>query len=154
MEYWNLLSEFFEFILLRMEGDSNMIFNEQNLNNGSLLREIEEEENQREKSTHTTQAQNKRKDEEHRESRSLRWKDYDKVWFEFGDPPIKKLKGKCKRCGTLIAADPRSGTNGFKKPYCCMFEEVIQIATQSRSNCSELLHGSKWWYCIFDKLEV
>ncbi|KAL1556582.1 hypothetical protein AAHA92_12185 [Salvia divinorum] len=57
----------------------------------------------------------KRKIEIKKEPRSIHWKDYERVKVMSGNPPVEMLKGKCKRYGALIAADPRwCGTNGLK----------------------------------------
>lgn len=50
----------------------------------------------------------------------MHWNNYDKVMVKVGNPPIQRMKAKCKRCGTLIVADARGGTNGLKNHtiYC------------------------------------
>ncbi|KAL6560941.1 hypothetical protein OROHE_006118 [Orobanche hederae] len=48
--------------------------------------------------------------------RSKVWEDYIVIDWEEGDPPIKKKKGKCKRCGTDIQASSKSnGTSALRK---------------------------------------
>ena len=98
---------------LNTEQDTNMVFNNQDVENVATLRNIDEEA-QREKSSETAQAQKRRKHKQPQEPRSIHWNNYTKVWVKVGDPPIEKLKGKCKHCGTLIAADSRIGTNGLR----------------------------------------
>lgn len=47
--------------------------------------------------------------------RSVNWKSYTEEYVYEGDPPVRKRKGKCITCGTLIAADSKiNGTTGLK----------------------------------------
>ncbi|KAL1567423.1 hypothetical protein AAHA92_02903 [Salvia divinorum] len=63
-----------------------------------------------------------------RKTTSVHWNDYDKVMVEVGNPPVQKMKAKCKRCGTLIAADTRGcGTNGLKNHTISCLKKLAKV---------------------------
>ncbi|KAG6390760.1 hypothetical protein SASPL_148505 [Salvia splendens] len=89
---------------LNTQQDSNDVLNDQDLEDASILKDIEEED----VDVDVSQSRSKnRKTEKKKEPRSIHWKDYIRVKVMSGDPPTEILKGKCKCCDTLIAADPR-----------------------------------------------
>ena len=91
-----------------------MILNDQDLEDVSILKDMEMEENNVDVGVDQSHKK-KKKIEIKKETRSGHWKDYDRVKGMAGDPPIEVVKGKCKRCDVLTAADPRwFGTNGLK----------------------------------------
>ncbi|KAG6430044.1 hypothetical protein SASPL_108103 [Salvia splendens] len=97
---------------LNTQQDSNILLNDQDLEDVSILKDIEEEDVDVDVSQSRSK---KRKTEIKKEPRSVHWKDYERVKVMEGNPPIEVVKGKCKRCEVLIAADPRwCGTNGLK----------------------------------------
>ncbi|KAL1549138.1 hypothetical protein AAHA92_17274 [Salvia divinorum] len=97
---------------MNTQQDSNIILNDEDLEDVSILKDMEEEDVDYDASQPRTQ---KRKIEIKKEPRSIHWKDYERVMVVSGKPPVEMLKGKCKHCSALIAADPRwCGTNGLK----------------------------------------
>ncbi|KAG6396635.1 hypothetical protein SASPL_142790 [Salvia splendens] len=78
-----------------------------------ILKDIEDEEEARTEAPSPNKK--KAKGASKRKTTSVHWKDYDKVMVKEGNPPVKRMKAQCKRCGKLIAADSRGcGTNGLK----------------------------------------
>ncbi|KAG6390462.1 hypothetical protein SASPL_148197 [Salvia splendens] len=66
---------------------------------------------------------------------SIYWNDYTRVWVEEGDPPIMKLEGMCKHCGTFISVNSSGcGANGLRKHNAsCLKRKVALQAGRSQT---------------------
>ncbi|KAL1540813.1 hypothetical protein AAHA92_25111 [Salvia divinorum] len=105
--------------------DNNINLNDQDLEDASILKDMEEEDVDADVGQSRSK---KRKFEKMKRPRSIHWKDYIRVKVVSDNPPIEMLKGKCKRCGTLIAADLRwCGTNGLKNHTISCLKKLAEV---------------------------
>ncbi|KAG6421522.1 hypothetical protein SASPL_118078 [Salvia splendens] len=86
----------------------------QQVKDDEILKDIEDEEEARTEAPSPSRKRKRGKVPSKRKSTSVHWNNYDKMMIEEGNPPVARTKGKCKECGTLIAADTWNGTNGLK----------------------------------------
>ncbi|KAG6433770.1 hypothetical protein SASPL_105387 [Salvia splendens] len=108
------------------DSNINMILSDQYLEDVSILNDMEMEDGDADVNVNQSRAKKKRKIGVKNEPRSVHWKDYNRGKVMAGNPPIEVVKGKCKRCDVLIAADLRWSGWGLTSLLCCTMDNAIQ----------------------------